>query len=112
VPLRQSVPLRRALPPKRRTPVREKRSGARRGPERNPEYLARIRSLGCVVCARVSGSANVIEAAHTNVLGPGDWGRRRWTSRRFRSALGIAVTIRIRTTFRVSEGFRTAMGLT
>jgi len=41
----------------------------RRGPDRSPEYLAWIRTLGCVVCARVNGSVTVIEAAHTNALG-------------------------------------------
>jgi hypothetical protein len=70
VPLRRSVPLQRGLPPKRRVPVRKKRFQPRRGPERSPEYLAWIRTLGCAVCSRVSGGATVIEAAHTNVLGP------------------------------------------
>ena len=37
--------------------------------DRCPEYLAWIRTLGCVVCDRVTGGATVIEAAHTNVLG-------------------------------------------
>jgi len=39
------------------------------GSGRSPEYLAWIRTLGCVVCARVSGGATVVEAAHTNALG-------------------------------------------
>ena len=69
VPLRRSVPLERGLPPQRRVPVRRKRSRPRRGPERSPDYLAWIRTLGCVVCSRVSCGATVIEAAHTNVLG-------------------------------------------
>jgi hypothetical protein len=38
-------------------------------PDRSPEYLAWIRTLGCVICARESGGATVVEAAHTNVLG-------------------------------------------
>src|ERR1035438_9452715 len=54
----------------RRTQVRKKRLRPRRGPDRSPEYLAWIRTLGCVVCSRLSGAATVIEAAHTNALGP------------------------------------------
>jgi len=69
VPLRRSVPLRRGVPPRRRSPVRKKRSRVRRGPERSPEYLAWIRTLGCVICSRVDGGFTVIEAAHTNALG-------------------------------------------
>jgi len=69
VPLRRSVPLPRGLPPQRIVPVRKMRLQPRRGPDRSPEYLAWIRTLGCVVCARVSGGATVIEAAHTNALG-------------------------------------------
>src|ERR1019366_675591 len=70
VPLSRRVPLQRGLPPKRIVPVRKKRFQPRRGPNRSPEYLAWIRTLGCAVCSRVSGGATVIEAAHTNVLGP------------------------------------------
>jgi hypothetical protein len=70
VPLRRSVPLRRGLPPKRRTRARKKRVRERRGPDRSPDYLAWIRTLGCVVCSRVSGESTVIEAAHTNAVGP------------------------------------------
>ena len=69
MPLRRSAPLSRGLPPQRRVPVRKKRFRPRRGPDRSPEYLAWIRTLGCVVCARVSGGATVVEAAHTNTLG-------------------------------------------
>ncbi len=69
VPLRRSALLRRSLPPKRSVPVRKKRSRARRGPERNPEYLAWIRTLGCAVCRQPPGRAFPIEAAHTSVLG-------------------------------------------
>ena len=76
MPLRRSVPLQRGLPPKRRVPVRKKRFQPRRGPERSPEYLAWIRTLGCAVCARVSGGATVIEAAHTNALGPRGMGQK------------------------------------
>jgi len=50
--------------------VRKKRFQPRRGPDRCPEYLAWIRMLPCAVCSRVSGGATVVEAAHTNVLGP------------------------------------------
>jgi hypothetical protein len=76
VPLRRSVPLQPSLPPKRRVPVRQKRSQPRRGPDRSPEYLAWIRTLGCVVCSRVSGGSAAIEAAHTNVLGPRGLGQK------------------------------------
>src|ERR1035441_3388190 len=76
VPLRRSVPLPRGLPPKRRVPVRKMRLRPRRGPNRSPEYLAWIRTLGCAVCSRVSGGATVIEAAHTNVLGPRGLGQK------------------------------------
>ena len=69
MPLRRSVPLQRGFPPKRTVPVRKKRLQPRRGPERSPEYLAWIRTLGCVVCSRVSGGSTVVEAAHTNVFG-------------------------------------------
>jgi hypothetical protein len=61
---------RAGLPPKRIVPVRKMRLQPRRGPDRSPEYLAWIRTLGCVVCSRVSGAATVVEAAHTNALGP------------------------------------------
>ena len=74
--LRRSVPLPRGLPPKRRVPVRRTRSRPRRGPGRSPDYLAWIRTLGCVVCSRVSGGATVIEAAHTNVLGARGMGQK------------------------------------
>src|ERR1039458_4050484 len=70
VPLRRSVPLPRGLPPQRIVPVRKMRLQPRRGPDRSPEYLAWIRTLGCVICSRLSGGVTVIEAAHTNVLGP------------------------------------------
>jgi hypothetical protein len=76
VPLRRSVPLARGLPPQRRIPVRKKRVQPRRGPDRCPEYLARIRTLGCVVCAKVTGGPIVIEAAHTNALGPRGLGQK------------------------------------
>jgi len=76
VPLRRSVPLERGLPPKRRVPVRKKRFQPRRGPDRSPEYLSWIRTLGCAVCSRVSGGATVVEAAHTNVLGPRGMGQK------------------------------------
>ncbi len=69
VPLRRNAPLRRGEAPKRYVSVRKKRSRPRRGPERCADYLAWIRTLGCVVCSRVSGESLVIEAAHTNVLG-------------------------------------------
>ena len=76
MPLRRSVPLQRSLLPKRRVPVRKKRFQPRRGPDRSPQYLAWIRTLGCAVCSRVSGGATVIEAAHTNVLGPRGLGQK------------------------------------
>ena len=76
VPLRPSAPPRRSAPPKRgasprrQVPVRRMRARPRRGPERCPEYLAWIRTLRCVVCSRASGESTVVEAAHTNALGP------------------------------------------
>ena len=70
MPLRRSVPLSGGLPPKRTVPVRRVRSEPRRGPDRSPKYLAWIRNLPCVVCSRLSGGLTVIEAAHTNALGP------------------------------------------
>jgi hypothetical protein len=76
VPLRRRVPLPRGLPPIRRTPVRKKRTLARRGPDRSPEYLAWIRTLGCVVCSSVSEGLTVVEAAHTNVLGARGMGQK------------------------------------
>ena len=76
VSLRRSAPLARGLPPTRRVPVRKMRSQPRRGPERSPEYLAWIRTLECVVCSRVSGGATLIEAAHTNALGPKGLGQK------------------------------------
>jgi hypothetical protein len=76
VPLRRSVPLPRGLPPKRIVPVRKMRLRPRRGPDRSPEYLAWIRTLGCVVCSRVGGGATVVEAAHTNVLGARGMGQK------------------------------------
>jgi hypothetical protein len=69
VPLRRSASLPRGLPIKRRVPVRKKRFRPRRGVDRSPDYLAWIRTLGCVVCGRVSGGSIISEAAHTNVLG-------------------------------------------
>ncbi len=69
MPLRRTARLPRGLPPKRQTPVPKKRLRPRRGPDRNPDYLAWIRTLECVVCARMSCGATVIEAAHTNALG-------------------------------------------
>jgi hypothetical protein len=70
VPLRRSAPLRRGVLPTRQVPVRQKRSSPRRGPDRSPGYLAWIRTLECVVCSRVRGGSTLIEAAHTNALGP------------------------------------------
>ena len=70
VSLRRSAPLQRGLTPTRRVEVRKIRSRPRRGPDRCPDYLAWIRTLGCVACSRVSGGTTVVEAAHTNVLGP------------------------------------------
>ena len=49
---------------------------ARRGPERCPDYLAWIRTLPCIVCSRLSGGDTVVEAAHTNALGPRGMGQK------------------------------------
>ena len=76
MPLRRSVPLPRGLPPKRIVPVRKMRLQPRRGPDRSPGYLAWIRTLGCVVCARFNGASTVVEAAHTNALGSRGMGQK------------------------------------
>ena len=76
MPIRRRLPLPRSLPPNRKVPVRKMRIRPRRGPARCPEYLAWIRTLGCVVCSRVSGGLTVIEAAHTNALGPRGMGQK------------------------------------
>ena len=68
--MRRNVPLSLGLPPTRNVPIRKKRSRPRRGPDRSPDYLAWIRTLGCVVCSWMGGSATFIEAAHTNAVGP------------------------------------------
>src|ERR1022692_1752858 len=75
VPLRRSVPLQRGLPPKRLVAMRKKRLDPRRGPDRSPDYLAWIRTLGCVGCGRPPGSV-VIEAAHTNAVSPRGMGQK------------------------------------
>src|ERR1035437_2342693 len=76
VPLRRSVPLPRGLPPKRRVPVRKMRLRPRRGPDRSPDYLAWIRTLGCAVCSRVGGGPPVSEGPPPHVLGPGGLGKK------------------------------------
>lgn len=74
MPLRRSAapqrraPLKRRAAPVRKTAVNEKRLRPRRGPERNPDYLAWIRTLPCVICGRHAGPV-LIEAAHANALG-------------------------------------------
>ena len=68
--------MQRGLPPKRIVPVRKVRSRPRRGPERCKDYLSWIRTLPCTVCLGVSGAATVIEAAHTNALGPRGMGQK------------------------------------
>ena len=75
VPLRRSAPLKRGMAPKRLVPVRKKRLDPRRGPDRSPDYLAWIRTLRCVVCGRPPGSV-LIEAAHTNAMGPRGLGQK------------------------------------
>ena len=70
VPIGRIAPLRPGSPPKRRVPVRKERSRPRRGPARNPAYLAWIRTLECAVCARSGCRPAMVEAAHTNILGP------------------------------------------
>jgi hypothetical protein len=75
VPLRRSVPLQRGLPPKENS--RFARSAQpRRGPDRCPEYLAWIRTLGMRSLRQVTGGATIIEAAHTNALGPRGLGQK------------------------------------
>jgi hypothetical protein len=60
-----------------RGPVRKKRSKPRRGPERNPAYLAFIRSLQCVCCSggvlRNRLDWEITEAAH---VGPRGFGQK------------------------------------
>ena len=56
--------------------MRKKRSRPRRGPDRNPVYLAWIRTLACAVCARSGSGATIVEAAHTNILGPRGLGQK------------------------------------
>lgn len=68
--LTRRVPIRRRVPLQRYTFIRKQRTHPRRGPERNPMYLAWIRTLGCAVCSQSPGSPTLVEAAHTNVLGP------------------------------------------
>jgi hypothetical protein len=51
--------------PERKPPVKANRATARRGPERNPAYLAWIRTLPCVACQREGRS----EAAHVGTGG-------------------------------------------
>src|ERR1035441_6893405 len=63
------------MAPKRLVPVRKKRLDPRRGPDRSPDYLAWIRTLRCVVCGRPPGSV-LIEAAHTNAMGPRGLGQK------------------------------------
>jgi hypothetical protein len=75
VPLRRGAPLKRGMAPRRLVPVRRKRLDPRRGPDRSPDYLAWIRTLRCVVCGRPPGSV-LIEAAHTNALGPRGLGQK------------------------------------
>ena len=69
MPLRRTVLLREGLPPKHKCQFARSGSNPRRGPDRSPEYLAWIRTLGCVICSGVSGESAFIEAAHLNVLG-------------------------------------------
>jgi hypothetical protein len=109
--LRRSVPLQGGLPPKRDLPVRKKRSRPRRGPERSPEYLAWIRTLGCVVCSGVSRGSSAIEAVHTNVLGPRGVGQK--TSDFSAIPLCAALTGRIwtRTIVLARGSFRISMEL-
>jgi hypothetical protein len=66
--LRQNVAdkvLDRESEPERKPPVKAKRATPRRGPERNPAYLAYIRTLPCVACKREGQS----EAAHVGTDG-------------------------------------------
>ena len=51
--------------PERKPPVKAKRATPRRGPERNPAYLAWIRTLPCTACKREGQN----EAAHTGTDG-------------------------------------------
>jgi len=66
----RDVSIKRRAPLRRKTPLRKKRLQPRPGPERDPIYLAWIRTLACVVCCQTPSAWNTIEAAHTNALGP------------------------------------------
>ncbi len=76
VPLRRGAPprrmsrLKRRLTPERKVPVKKKWSQPPRGPQRCPDYLAWIRTLGCAIHSCTSRGPLVVEAAHTNALGP------------------------------------------
>lgn len=67
--LKRRVPIRRRAPLRRCAFIRKRRTRPRRGPDRDPLYLAWIRTLDCVVCSQSPGPGMLIEAAHTNVLG-------------------------------------------
>jgi hypothetical protein len=51
-------------PPERKPPVKAKRAGTRRGPARDADYRAWVRSFPCCVCQ----SPHNVEAAHTDAL--------------------------------------------
>jgi|ERR1035441_1435962 hypothetical protein len=46
------------------------------GPDRSPDYLAWIRTLGCAVCKKVTGGTTTVEAAHTNAVSPRGMGQK------------------------------------
>ena len=68
--LTRRVPIRRRVPLRRCAFVRKRRMRPQRGPDRDPLYLAWIRTLDCAVCSQSPGPSVLIEAAHTNALGP------------------------------------------
>lgn len=64
----------------RRTPIKKKRTKARRGPLRDPEYRAYVRSLVCLLSMRSRINPDVMfctgtaDAAHTQNNGMGSKG--------------------------------------
>src|SRR5947208_552929 len=51
-----------------RRPIRRRRSRPRRGPERNPDYLAHVRRHPCAACGTTGSDWNPVEAAHAETL--------------------------------------------
>src|SRR5689334_12924934 len=68
--MKRSGPIRRKTRLRTFTPIKSKRLKPRRGPERNPEYRAWLRTQPCIACLRDPApgfrkGSSQIEAAHT-----------------------------------------------